>query len=178
MDKPERPAQPGLHLVVNVMHDDVVILRSAPLRNAGRRALQPPFLDPARKYRFDRTAAELVLDVLDVKARVIESFSWLWNAEAFHDRPHEDVYDGIQGGRVYSALGLRILVIPVDAAAALLRFSRSDVSAGPEERGVVRTPLSLYEVRPLGTHIPPPPFPGPPLTPRALPGATRMADVG
>jgi hypothetical protein len=171
-------SQPGLHLVVNVTHDDLTILRSAPVRNAGRRALQRPFLDPARRYRFDRPAAELVLDVLDVNARAIESFGWLWNTEAFHDRPHQDVYDGIQGGRVYSALGLRILVIPVDVAAALLLFSRSDVSSGPDERDVLRTPLALYEVRPLGTHPPPLPFPGQPLTPRALPGATRMADVG
>lgn len=177
LTQPRTQGQPGLHLVVKVMQHDVTVLRSAPVGNAGRRALQPPFLDPARRYRFDRPAAELVLELLDPRGGVVDSFSWLWRTEAFHDAPHPDVQGGIQGGRVYSALGLRILVVPVEPVAALLLFSRSEVSAGPIERRVDRTPLSLYELRPL-THAPPLPFPGHPPAPRALPGAARIADVG
>lgn len=155
----------GLHLVVDVAESDLRILRSAPIPSVPRRALQPPFLDVTKKYDFNAPVSELVLDLLDAKGKVLESFGWAWRAEAFSDQPLRGESDGFQGGRVRSDHTLRLLEIPAPPSASFLLFARSDVGPGPGPRGVRRTELVLYS---LVT----PPLPAPPLpvATRTLPG--------
>lgn len=143
--------EPGLHLVIG---ERGIVLRSAPIRNAPRRGLQPPMLTAEGLDRIDRPGgpkalpSELVLDVLGRNGRVLDSFGWPWTAEAFYDRPHDKGNEGLPAGRIEVRQTLRILRVPVASSAAFLLFSRSSLSLGKDSRKgtVTRGGLSLYSL--------------------------------
>jgi hypothetical protein len=174
--KTEPPAiEPGLHLVLGDMGQ---VLRSAEIRNAPRRFLQPPFLTPRTLKQITVPMSELVLDVLGRDGRRLDSFGWPWTAEAFYDRPLREVVQGIvqyetlRVGRLESLQPLRVLRVPVPKSTAFLLFSRT--LAAPVGNGrtfaLRRIGLALYS-----RHSPIPPVPRLPirgvnLSPQPLPG--------
>jgi hypothetical protein len=170
-DRPE----PGLHIVMNDLGQ---VVRSAPIRNAPSRFLQPPFLSPRTLKQITEPISELVLDVLGPNGRRLDSFGWPWTGEAFYDRPLREVlrglvaYETIRVGRSRSNLTLRVLRVPVVRSAAFLLFSRSAVIQGkdPERPAIRRSGLTLYSLTPVPARprlpdfargLPAEPLPGP-----------------
>lgn len=173
---PAARAEAGQHLVVDVQKGGLKVQRSAPVGNAPRRALQPPFLDPRRSYSYPKPVAELVLDLLDLEGRVLESFAWPWATDAFFDRPAAE--GGFEGGRRPSGHTARVLLVPVPKATVFYLFSRSDVPAGGEgaPRQVTRTALAIYTASSPVPPLPRLPFPAAGLDVRPLPGRRPLPE--
>jgi hypothetical protein len=133
------------------------IVRSAPIRNAPRNVLQPPFLSEATVDQITTPLSELVLNVLRRDGRVLDSFGWPWIAEAFYDTPAKKQSRGVRVGRVASLQPLRLLRVPIAKTATFLLFSQASVvpdeDLGP--RAPRRRGLTLYS---LVSPIPPPPL--------------------
>jgi hypothetical protein len=169
---PARGAEPGLHLVIG---ERGTIVRSAPIRNAPRDVLQPPFLSEATVEQITTPLSELVLNVLGRDGRVLDSFGWPWTAEAFYDTSAKE-REGVRVGRVASLQPLRLLRVPIAEGATFLLFSQTSVMPGEGRgsRAPRRTGLTLYSlVSPI------PPRPRLPeyaagLRPRPLPGRAPL----
>jgi hypothetical protein len=174
--------EPGLHLVIGAGSR---LLRSAPIRNAPRRVLQPPFLVPGiLKEITTRTSplaqlSELVLDVLSRDGRVLDSFGWPWTGEAFYDGPLSPAMaqQGIRLGRIVSQQEeLRVLRVPVPADAAFLLFSRSAVDFDPVSRPLlIRGGLALYSLVSPMPPVPRLPIAADNLLPEPLPVRAPLA---
>lgn len=140
-------AEPGLHLVMGDLGN---VLRSASLRSAPRRFLQPPFLGPRTLKEIEKPISELVLDVLRRDGRVLDSFGWPWTSEAFYDGPLPAALaqEGVRIGRVESLQSIRVLRVPVAPTAAFLLFSQSVVTIGQgaKAKTLVRQGLALYSL--------------------------------
>ncbi len=137
--------EPGLHLVIGDLGE---VLRSAEIRNAPRRFVQPPYLNRETLKDVTKSLSELVLDLLGPDGRVLDSFGWPWTAEAFFDRPPTKEHKGKKAGRFRSptAETLRLLRVPVPGPAAFLLFSKSIAVFGRQRRpeSVKRVGLTLY----------------------------------
>jgi hypothetical protein len=154
--EPADPIEPGLHLVIGRLGK---ILRSAPIGNAPRRHLQPPFLGPRTLKEIEKPISELVLEFLRRDGRVLDSFGWPWTSEAFYDRPLSTALarEGVRIGRLESRQPLRVLRVPVPPSAAFLLFSQSVVTIGPglERKTFIRKGLRLYSLPPSDLPRPP-----------------------
>jgi hypothetical protein len=175
-DRPE----PGLHLVLNDLGQ---VVRSAEIRNAPRRFLQPPFLTPRTLKLITVPMSELVLDLLGPDGRRLDHFGWPWTAEAFYDRSLREVVQGLVAygtlrvGRLESRQPLRALRVPVPKSTAFLLFSRTIASqeSGKKTLTLSRMGLALYSrVSPIPP-VPRLPITGANLSPEPLPGPKPLA---
>jgi IgA Peptidase M64 len=165
------------------MGDRGQVVRSAEIRNAPRRFLQPPFLTPRTLKQITVPMSELVLDVLRPDGRRLDSFGWPWTAEAFFDRPLGDViqglvaYESIRIGRSESILPLRALRVPVAPSAAFLLFSQSVASPGTASAPPMlqRFGRALYSLAPAVLARPDLPDFASALPVDSLPGAVPVA---
>lgn len=161
MTRPVVRAEPGLHLVLD---EHGGILRSAPIRNAPAAFLQPPFLTPRRLKQITGPYVELILDVLRLDGRVVDSFGWPWMTEAFFDRPvviRFAAMETVTIGRVETPPALRVVRVPTPRSAAFLLFSESRVNIGPDAKPHLglRQGIALYSlVKPVPPNPPLPAF--------------------
>lgn len=150
------PIEPGLHLLIS---ESGRILRAAPIRNAPRRHLQPPFLGPETVMGIEKPISELVLEFLSSDGLVLDAFGWPWTSEAFHDGPIGAALaqEGSPVGRLESRQPIRILRVPLPPSAAFLLSSESFVEftfGGANTFG--RRGKALYSLPP--SDLPPPPL--------------------
>jgi hypothetical protein len=170
------PAEPagGLHLVVEVGPESVVVHRSAAAA-VPPGELRAPVLTEDTARQVGCPASELVLAVADGNGTVLDRFAMPMRDLAFFDQPLEGDSGGLKGSPAESLQPLRIVHIPLADGARLLCFYRSDLVAGEGGRDpgtslLRQRRLALYGLGAPLDHTPTLPLPGPELPPEPLPG--------
>jgi len=166
-DTPDHPAplEPGLYLFITVTRDTVSVRQVARLEKTSRYHLRAPLLTPATRADFESPASELVLEVIGADGKVLDSFGWPAEAEAFVDRLDPETGDFVHTPPARSWEWDARFRIPLGANARYLRFYRADLRGTGERATITPTPLGLFDLRPDEPGGPPDfpvPWPGPP----------------